>query len=111
MVSTPQNKQQNRRLVSQLDYCDQTAIISGAVSSEQQNVVVNNAIADRESFVNNNDSSALANEKAVDVQTSETNLSDSFTKEMSNVVETVEDTIQNTVLTAVDNIITHPELN
>ena len=81
------------------------------MSSEQQNVVVNNAIADRESFVNNNDSSALANEKAVDVQTSETNLSDSITKEMSNVVETVEDMIQNTVLTVMDNIITHPELN
>ena len=39
-----EKKQQNRRLLSQLDDFDQDVILDDAVSSEQQNVIVNNVI-------------------------------------------------------------------
>ena len=42
----------------------------------------------------------------MDVPTLERNLTGSITKEMSNVIETVEDRIQNAILTAMDPVIT-----
>ena len=42
----------------------------------------------------------------MDVQILEENLTDGITKEISNVVETVEGMIQNAILSATDNIMT-----
>ena len=64
------------------------------MSSERQNVVANNRLADREFTVNINDSSAIANENAVDFQTLERNITDRMIKGMSIVLETVEYRVQ-----------------
>ena len=82
MVYTRREKQQNRRLLNQLDDFDHDVIIAYAVNNVRQNVVVTNGLADRWFAVNDNrnGSSAVANETAVDVQTLEKNFTDRVTK-------------------------------
>ena len=53
--------------------------------------------------IKNNDSSAATNENTLEIQRWETNLTDSITKEVSTLVQTVEDNIQNAILTAIEN--------
>ena len=76
MVSTRKNTQQSRTWLSQLDDFYQGVTIGDAVISEKQNFVSNKSIADRDLTVNNNDSLAVTNEKAVDVRTLEIILTD-----------------------------------
>ena len=70
-MSIHKKKQQNCWLISQLDDFDQNNIIGDAVSSKRQIFIVNNGLADREFTVSHNDSSVVANENAVEIQTSE----------------------------------------
>ena len=55
MVSTPMKRQQNRRLLSQLDDLDQDVNIGDGASSGTQNVVVNSGPVDKEFTVNSDD--------------------------------------------------------
>ena len=59
----------------------------------------------RELTVKDNASSPATSVNAMNVQMWERCLSDSLDREMGNIVETVENRIQNAVLTAMDNII------
>ena len=81
-------------------------IIADAVSIRQQNVKVNIGSIDREFTVNRNDGISTANEDTVNVQTLQRCLTDKFDREMGKTLGTVEDRIQNTILTAIDNLIT-----
>ena len=68
------------------------------VKTERQNLEVNDSPASRGRTVNNKDRIASTNEKTTDVQTLWRNLTDRIGKEVSNVVETVEDRFQNHIL-------------
>ena len=54
----------------------------------------------------NENVSSIVNENALNVKTLERCFSERIDREMSNIVDTVEDRIQNAVLTAIDNIVT-----
>ena len=69
VVSTCSEKQQNIKLLSQLDDLDQTVFIGDAMSNRRQTAVVNIGLADREYTGNYKNSSPIANENAVVVQT------------------------------------------
>ena len=90
MVSTRKKRQSKRRLLSQLDDFDQDVIIGDAACDRQENVVVNEGTDDRDFTVSNSSNNSVINENAMHV---------------SNIVDTVEDRIQNAILTAIDNIV------
>ena len=100
MVSTRETKQSKRRLLSQLDDFDES-FFGDAAKSGRQDVVGNNT-GDQAFFVNNNGSNLTANENAMDVQTLERCFSEWTDREMGNIVDTVENTIQNAILAAID---------
>ena len=104
MVSTPRKKRQsNRRLLSQLDDFDQDMVIGNAVSERQENTVVNEGTNDRDFGTSNNDS--VINGNAMGMKTLERCFNERIDREMSNIVDTVEDRIQNAILTAIENIV------
>ena len=105
MVSTRKKRQSNRRLLSQLEDFDQDMIIGNAVSERQEKAVVNEGTNDRDFTVgiSNNDSDINGN--AMRVKTLERCFNERIDREMNNIVDTVEDRIQNAILTAIDNII------
>ena len=105
MVSTRKKRQSNRRLVSQLDDIDQDMIIGNHGSERQQNVVVNEGTNDRDFTVGTSGNNTEINESAMNVKTLERCFNERIDREMSNIVDTVEDRIQNAILTAIDNII------
>ena len=89
-----------------MDHFDQDVIIGDAASSVRQNVLVNNSPADHEFTINNKFDNSVTNENTVDVRKLEKCPTDRVVREMCNIVGTVEDRIENAILTAVDNIIT-----
>ena len=105
MVSTRKKKQSNRRLLRQLDHFDQDMIIGNAVSERQENIVVSEGINDRDFTVGNSGNNMAINESTVNVKTLERCFNERIDREMSNIVDTVEDRIQNAFSTAVDNIV------
>ena len=105
MVSTRKKRQTNKRLLSQLDDFDQDMIIGNAVSERQGNVVVNEGNNDREFTVSNSSNNTAVNESAMKVKTLERCFNERIDREMSNIVDTVEDRIQNAILTAIENIV------
>ena len=105
MVSTRKKTQTNKRLLSQLDDCDQDMIIGNAVSERQENVVVNEGTNDRDFTVSNSSNNTAVNESAMNVKTLERCFNERIDREMSNIVDTVEDRIQNASLTAIENIV------
>ena len=76
------------------------------MSSEKQNVVINNCRVDRDFTVRNIDNSRITNEIIVDGQTWEKSLTKRFAREMGNIIETVEKKIQSALLSAMDNLLT-----
>ena len=106
MVSTRNKKQSNKRLLSQLDDCDRDIIIGNAVSERQENAVVNEGTKDREFTVGTSSNDSIVNGNVMSVKTLEGCFNEGIDREMSNIVVTVEDRIQNAILTAVDNIVT-----
>ena len=104
MVSTRKKRQSNKRLLSQLDDFDQDIII-GNVSSESQNVMVNECTDDRNFTVGTSNVSSIVNENSMNVETLERCFNERIDREMNNIVDTVEDRIQNAILTAIDNIV------
>ena len=105
MVSTRKKRQSNRRLLSQLDEFDQDMIIGNAVSERQENVVVNEGTNDRNFTVGTSSNDSIVNGNAMSVKTLERCFNERIDREMSNIVDTVEDRIQNAILTAIENIV------
>ena len=105
MVSTRKKRQSNRRLLSQLDDFDQDMIIGNAVSERQENTVVNEGTNDRDFTVGTSNNDSVINGNAMGLKTLERCFSTRIDREMRNIVDTVEDRIQNAILTAIENIV------
>ena len=105
MVSTRKKRQSNRRLFSQLDDFDQDMIIGNAASERQKNTVVNGSTDDRDFTVGSSSNDSVVNGNAMSVKTLERCFNERIDREMSNIVDTVEDRIQNAILTAIENIV------
>ena len=105
MVSTRKKRQSNKRLLNQLDNFDQDMIIGNAVSERQENAVVNTGTNDRDFTVSSPSNNTVANESAINVKTLERCFNERIDREMSNIVDIVEDRIQNAILTAIEHIV------
>ena len=105
MVSTRKKRQSNKRLLSQLDDFDQDMIIGNAVSERQENAVVNESTNDRDFTVSTSNNDSVVNGNAMSVKILERCFNERIDREMNNIIGTVEDRIQNVILTAIDNII------
>ena len=106
MVSTRKKRQSNKKFLSQLDDFDRDMIIGNAVSERQENAVVNEGTNDRDFTVGTSSNDSIVNGNAMSVKTLERCFNERIDREMSNIVDTVEDRIQNAILTAIDNIVT-----
>ena len=102
MVSTRKKIQSNRRLLSQLDDFDQDLISGNAASERQENFVVNEGTNDRDFTVSTSNNNIAVNESSVNVKILERCFNARIDREMSNIVDTVEDRIQNAILTAIN---------
>ena len=80
-------------------------VIGNAASERQENIVVNESTNDQDFTVGNSSNSRENNESTVNVKTLERCFNERIDREMINIVDTVEDRIQNAILTAVDNIV------
>ena len=105
MVSTHKKRQPTKRLLSQLDDFDQDMIIGNAASERQENVVVNEGTNDQDFTVGTSKVSTVMNENAMSAKTLERCFNERIDREMNNIVDTVEDRIQNAILSAIDNIV------
>ena len=105
MVSTRKKRQSNRRLLSHLDDFDRDMVIGNAVSERQVNIAVNERASDRDFTVGVSSNNSASNENAMSVKTLERRFNERIDREKSNIVDTVEDRIQNAILTAIDNIV------
>ena len=70
MVSTRKKRQSNKRLLNQLDYCDQDIIIGNTGSERQENVVVNEGTNDQDFTAGTSNVSSIVNENALNVKNS-----------------------------------------
>ena len=105
MVSTRNKRQSRRRLLSQLDDFDQDMINGNTASERQENVVVNEGTNDRDFTGSDSSNNAAVNVNTVNVKTLERCFNERIDREMNNIVDTVEDRIQNAILTAIENIV------
>ena len=97
MVSTRKKRQSSKRLLGQLDDFDQDMIIGNAASARQENIVVNEGTNDRDFTVGTSSNNTAINENVVNVKTLERCFNEKIDTEMSNIVDTVEDRIQNAI--------------
>ena len=105
MVSTRKKKQSNKRCLNQFDYFDQGMVIGKAASERQENVVADEGANDRDFTAGTSSNNSAVNGNAMNVKTMERCFNERIDREMSNIVNTVGDRIQNVILTAIDNII------
>ena len=105
MVSTRKKRQSNKRLLSKLDDFDRDMIIGNTACERQENVVVNEGKNDQNFTVGTSNVSSIVNENALNNKTLERCFNERIDREMSNIVDTVEDRIENAILTAIDNIV------
>ena len=105
MVSTRKKRQSSKRLLSQLDVFDHDMIIGNAISERQENTVVNEGTNDRDFTVVTSNNNSVVNENAMSVETLERCFNKRIDREMSNIIDTVENRIQSAILTAIDNIV------
>ena len=105
MVSTRKKRQSNKRLLSQLDDFDQDVIIGNTASERRENVVVNEGVDDQNFTGGTSNVSSIINENTLNVKTLERCFNERIDREMSNIVDTVKDRIQNAILVAIDNIV------
>ena len=80
-------------------------IIGNTSSERQENVVDNKGSNDRDFTVSNSSNNTAVKESAVNVKTLERCFNERIDREMSNIVDTVEDRIQNAILAAINNIV------
>ena len=105
MVSTCKKRQSNRRLFSQLDDFDQDIVIGNAAIEKRENFMVNEGTNDRDFSVGTFSKNLTTNEITVNMKTLERCFNERIDREVSNIVDTVENKIQNAILTAIDNIV------
>ena len=105
MVSTRKKRQSNKRLLSQLDDFDRDMIIGNAVSERLENAVVNEGTGDQDFTVGTSNKDSVVNGSAMTVKTLERCFNERIDREISNIVDTVEDRIQNAILTTIENIV------
>ena len=105
MVSTRKKRHSNKRLLSQLDDFDRDMIIGNDVSERQESVVVNKSTDDQDVTVGTSNNDSVVNGNAMSVKSLERCFIERIDREMSNIVDTVEDRIQNAILTAIENIV------
>ena len=105
MVSNRKKRQSNRRLLSQLDDFDRDMIIGNAVSKGLENAVVNEGTDDQDFTVGTSNNDSVVNGSAMTVKTLERCFNEKIDREMSNIVDTVEDRIRNAILTAIEKIV------
>ena len=105
MVSTRKKRQSNKRLLSQLDDFDQDVIIGNTSSEREENAVVNEGTNDRDFTAGTSNNDSVVNGNAMSVKTLERCFNERIDREMSNIVDTVGDRIQNAILTAIENIV------
>ena len=106
MVSTRKKRQSSKRLLSQLDDFDRDVIIGNTANERQGSVEVNESTNDQDFTVGTSNVSSIVNENALNIMTLERCFNERIDREMGNIVDTVEDRIQNAILTAIDNIVT-----
>ena len=80
-------------------------IIGNAVSERLENAVVNGGTDDQAFTVGTSNNDSVVNGSAMTVKTLERCFNERIDREMSNIVDTVEDRIQNAILTAIENIV------
>ena len=80
-------------------------IIGNTVSEGPENAVVNEGTDDQDFTVGTSKNDSVVNGSAMTVKTLERCFNEKIDREMSNIVDTIEDRIQNAILTAIDNII------
>ena len=80
-------------------------IIGNAASERQENIVLNEGTKDRDFTVGTSNNNIAIIESTVNVKTLEGCFNERIDREIKNMVDTVEDRIQNAILTAIDNII------
>ena len=105
MVSTRKKRQSNRTLLSQLDDFDQDMDIGKAAGERQEKLVVSEGTNDRDFTVGTSSNNMAINESAVNVKTLERCFNERNDREVSKIVDTVENMIQNAILAAIDNIV------
>ena len=105
MVSTRKEAQSNRKLLSHLDDFDPDMIIGNTASEKQENIVVNDGTNDRDFTVGTSSINMTINESAMSVKTFERCFNERIDREMSNIVDTVENRIQKAIMTAFDDIV------
>ena len=109
MFSNRKKRQSNRRFLSQIDDFDQDLIIGNTASGRQDNTVVNEGTNDQDFTVGTSSNDSIVNGNAMSVKTLEKCCNERIDREMSSIVDTAEDRIQNAILIAIDNIVT-PEI-
>ena len=105
MVSIRKKRQSNKRLLSQLDDFDRDMIIGNAVSERQENVAVNEGTDDRDFTFGTSNNDSVISGNAMSVKTLQRCFNEKIDREMNNIVDTIEDRMQNAILTAIDKII------
>ena len=105
MVSTRKKRQSSRRFFSQLHDFDRDMIIGNAVSERQENALVNEGTNDRDFTVGTSNNDSVINGNAMSVKTLERRFNERIDRDMSNIIDTVENRIQNAILTAIDKIL------
>ena len=105
MVSTRKKRQSNRRLFSQLDDFDQDVIIGNVAGEERKDAVVNEGGNGRDFNVGTSSDTLVTDESTVNVETFERCFTEKIDREMSNIVDTNEDRIQNAILNAINSIV------
>ena len=80
-------------------------IIDNAVSERQENAVVNEGTNDRDFTVSTSNNDSVVNGNAMSVESLERCFNERIDREMSNIVGTIENRIQNAILTAIENIV------
>ena len=80
-------------------------IIGNTANERQESVEVNEGTNDRDFTVGTSNVCSLINENVLNVKTLERCFNERIDREMCNIVDTVEDRIQNAILTAIDNIV------
>ena len=106
MVSTRKKGQSNERLLGQLDDFDQDIVVGNTASEKQETILVNEGTNDRLFTAGTTIDNSAVNENAMNVETLQRYFNERIDREMSNIVDTVEDRIPNAVLAAIDNNVT-----
>ena len=80
-------------------------IIGNAASARQENIVVNEGTNDRDFTAGTSSNNTVINKNVVNVKTLERCFNKRVDREVRNIVDTVDDRIQNAILTAIENIV------